>query len=146
MARRTSVPSTTGGPASGASPRTGGSVVTTRSIPRCLLRGTAIRPAPLFGDAENPDDLRHGRADHVGYLLLGPAGDRVRHRHVLEFREAHDLRHRPGGRPEGVWADAEGGDAAPLQHDPSGKSARAARASIADPGDGEVGIAQDLLD
>src|SRR5260370_29431214 len=105
MARRTSVPSTRGGSASGASARTGysvGSVVTTRSkLQRagpglapgsCPSTSSTLLPA-LSGDTENPDDLRHGRVHHVGDLLLGPAGDRVRHRHVLEFREAHDFRH-----------------------------------------------------
>ena len=70
----------------------------------------------------------------------------MRHGHVLVAGEPHLVRHRLGGDPEGIRAQADSGDAGPLQHDPIGQTGRAARASITDRGDREVAVVQHLLD
>lgn len=95
---------------------------------------------------ENVDNLRHNIAGALIELCFGQVRDGVGHGQIFVIRYTPGLCHRPTGGMENIGNDGGCWQAAFLKQDTIEHTARAARASVPDPGHDGVTLSEDVAD
>src|SRR5262245_608508 len=91
-------------------------------------------------------DLRHDRAGALVQLVVREVGDRMLHAQVFIIGQAPGLGHRPAGRVKHIGDNRGRWNAVLFKQNTVEHTARAARASIADPGDDDIAVGSVFID